>query len=355
MATVVAPASRRAPPSALLAFLLVAVLSVLALSGSKIQGVSFVLTLIVPYAAFVLFLAGITTRVLRWARAPVPFRITTTCGQQRSLSWIKPQPLDNPSSTLGVIGRMALEILTFRSLFRNTRSRMGPNRRLLHFEELGLWIGALVFHGSLLFVLLRHFRFFLDPVPVFVQVIQQVDGFLELGLPVLFLSTAGLSAGLAYLTYRRFANRQVRTLSLASDYFPLFLLLGIATSGILMRHVIKTDVVAIKAFAMGLVTFQPRPIATDPLFLLHLTLVNVLAVYLPHSKLTHMVGIFLSPTRNLANSSRTRRHINPWNRTVKSHTYAEWEEEFRDKLTAAEIPLDEARSRDRARAPSAQE
>ena len=46
----------------------------------------------------------------------------------------------------------------------------------------------------------------------------------------------------------------------------------------------------------------------------------------------HMGGVFLSPTRNLANNSRSRRHVNPWNYPVKTHTYAEWEEEFRDKI-----------------------
>ena len=54
----------------------------------------------------------------------------------------------------------------------------------------------------------------------------------------------------------------------------------------------------------------------------------------------HMGGVFLSPTRNLANNSRSRRHINPWNAPVKTHTYAEWEEEFRDKMLAAGIPVE---------------
>ena len=341
MATV-ATASRHAPPSASLAFMLVAALCLLAFAGAKVSGLGFVFTVALPYAAVAVFLIGIIARVLRWGSAPVPFRITTTCGQQRSLPWIQAQPLDNPSSTLAVLGRMALEVLTFRSLFRNTQSRMGPNRRILHFEELGLWMGALVFHGSLLAVVTRHLRLFLDPVPAFVQTFQNVDGFFELGLPVVFLSTAGLCAGLLYLTYRRFADAQVRALSLAADYFPLFLLLGIATSGVLLRHFLKTDVVAIKAFVMGLVTFQPQPLdAPSPLFLIHLTLVSTLLIYLPESKLSHMVGVFLSPTRNLANNSRMRRHVNPWNRKVKTHTYAEWEEEFREKLVDAEIPLDE--------------
>ena len=72
----------------------------------------------------------------------------------------------------------------------------------------------------------------------------------------------------------------------------------------------------------------------------HLLLVSVLAAYFPFSKLMHMGGVFLSPTRNLANNNRAVRHINPWNYPVKIHTYAEWEEEFRDKIEAAGLPLE---------------
>ena len=54
----------------------------------------------------------------------------------------------------------------------------------------------------------------------------------------------------------------------------------------------------------------------------------------------HMGGVFLSPTRNMPNDNRRRRHVNPINPEVEVHTYAQWQEEFKDKLEAAEIPLD---------------
>ena len=65
-----------------------------------------------------------------------------------------------------------------------------------------------------------------------------------------------------------------------------------------------------------------------------------LIAYLPFSKLVHMGGVFLSPTRNLANNNRMKRHVNPWNAPVAVHTYQEWEDEFRDKLTACGLPLE---------------
>jgi hypothetical protein len=97
----------------------------------------------------------------------------------------------------------------------------------------------------------------------------------------------------------------------------------------------------VKQFALSLATFRPDALQSlSSLFLCHLLLVCALAAYLPFSKLMHMGGVFLSPTRNLANNSRSRRHINPWNAPVKTHNYAEWEEEFHDKMQAAGIPLE---------------
>ncbi len=76
------------------------------------------------------------------------------------------------------------------------------------------------------------------------------------------------------------------------------------------------------------------------MFYVHLFLVCALLIYFPFSKLVHMAGIFLSPTRNLANTSRMRRHVNPWSYPVEVHAYEEWEDEFRDAMRDAGVPLD---------------
>jgi hypothetical protein len=44
----------------------------------------------------------------------------------------------------------------------------------------------------------------------------------------------------------RLRDPQLRYISLFTDYFALFLLLGIAISGVWMRYLVKADVVAIK-------------------------------------------------------------------------------------------------------------
>jgi len=298
------------------------------------------LAVFVPYAAFAVFLVGICYRVVRWAWTPVPFRIPTTCGQQKSLPWIKPAPLDNPSSGWGAFRRMALEIVLFRSLFRNNRARM-HDRRLVLGEDRYLWLGALAFHWSLLVILLRHLRLFLQPVPDALSAVERLDGFFAVATPSLYVSDVVIVAALVYLLARRLRNPVVRYISLPIDYLALFLLLGVATSGLLMRFVVRVDVVAIKQFALGLAVFHPiAPIALPSIFLIHLSLVSFLAAYFPFSKLMHMGGAFLSPTHNLANDNRSRRHVNPWNYPVKTHSYAEWEHEFRDKLKAAKLPIE---------------
>ena len=326
--------------NALYSLLAVLALVAVAFAGGQSEPGRMALAGAVPYAAFAALLIGFAWRVARWAWAPVPFHIPTTCGQQKSLDWIRPARIDNPSTRLGVAARMAAEVFLFRSLFRNHRARVSGGRLILG-DSAALWIAALAFHWSLAVILIRHLRLFLSPVPVFVNTLGDLDGFFQFGTPAMYLSDVAFAAALLYLLLRRLRDPMLRYLSLFSDYFALFLLLGIATTGILMRYFARVDVYGVKRFAISLVTLHPAS-ARDlsPLFFCHLLLVSTLAAYLPFSKLAHMGGVLLSPTRNLANNSRSRRHVNPWNYPVKTHTYAEWEEEFHDKLVAAGIPLD---------------
>jgi nitrate reductase gamma subunit len=171
--------------------------------------------------------------------------------------------------------------------------------------------------------------------------LQRVDGFFQIGAPGWYLTDVAILIALGYLFLRRLYEPLVHYVSLFTDYFALLLLFGIALTGVMLRYVVKTDVAAAKQLALGLATFHPNvPAGLGSLFFAHLLLASVLAAYFPFSKLMHMGGVFLSPTRNLANTNRMRRHINEWNAPVKTHTYAEWEEEFREKLLKAGIPLD---------------
>ena len=115
----------------------------------------------------------------------------------------------------------------------------------------------MAFHWALLVILIRHLRFFTNPVPVFVTFLEEADGFLEVGVPVFFVTSVIFLAALAFLLVRRLVIPQVRYISLLDDYFPLFLLLGIGLSGFWLRHLDKTDMVGVKELAVGLVSFQP--------------------------------------------------------------------------------------------------
>jgi nitrate reductase gamma subunit len=319
----------------------VLVLCFLGYLGGFAAGLRNLFGIIVPYAAIVTFLAGVSFRVIRWARPAVPFRIPTTCGQQKSLPWIKTSWLESPYNTPGVMARMALEVLLFRSLFRNTTAELHAGPKLVFGEDKFLWLGALAFHWSFLLIFLRHLRFFLEPIPSFVLALQNLDGFFQIGAPPLYMSDIFVLAALTYLLARRLKNSQVRYISIFTDYFALFLLLALAVSGVFLRYFTKVNILEIKQLAMGLVTLSPTiPAGVEPLFFMHLFLLSVLLAYFPFSKLMHMGGVFLSPTRNLANDNRMKRHVNPWNYPVKVHTYEEWEDEFREKIKASGLPLE---------------
>jgi nitrate reductase gamma subunit len=309
--------------------------------GVAVAGLQIIFGVVIPYLAVLAFLVGVSRKVMDWARSPVPFRITTTAGQQKSLPWIAHQKLDNPFTPGQVVLRMLLEVLLFRSLFRNTRAKLDPHGRLSYSLELFLWVGALAFHYSFLTVLIRHLRFFSEPVLLPVQWLEKLDGFIQIGLPNIMLSGLVLLAAVFYLFLRRLFVANVKFISLAADYFPLFLIFAVAFTGVLMRYFVKVDVVRAKQIAMGLVTLHPTvPEGVGAIFYIHLFLVCVLLAYFPFSKLMHMAGIFLSPTRNLPGNSRAVRHINPWNYPVEVHTYEEYEEEFRGKMIEAGLPVE---------------
>lgn len=327
--------------TAFVSFVAVVLLALAAYAGASVPGLRTLFGIWIPYAAFVIFVVGMIARILKWAGAPVPFRIPTTTGQQKSLPWIKDSKIESPSTGLGVIARMALEVLFFRSLFRNIKTQLHDGGRLAYGEAKWLWLAGLAFHYSFAVILFRHLRFFIEKVPVPVQTVDALDSFLQVGAPLLYMTDIVLLGAVTYLFVRRVGIPQVRYISLMADYFPLFLIFGIGVTGVLMRYFMKTDIVGVKVMAMGLISFSPAvPETIGPIFFAHLFLLSILFVYFPFSKLVHMGGVFLSPTRNLANNSRMKRHINPWNYPVHVHTYEEYENDFRDKMKDAGLPVE---------------
>ncbi|ABM62721.1 respiratory nitrate reductase subunit gamma [Halorhodospira halophila] len=229
------------------------------------------------YTATVVLVLGLAARVYLYARTPAPLRIPTTPA---------------PTSRGGAALRVTSEVVAFRSLFRG--------------EKL-LWLLSWAFHVALLLVILRHLRYFLDPAPQWLVWIQ------PLGLYAAYV----LAAALVGLWLRRLWIDRVRHISTPSDHAALALLLAIGLTGLGLQHFQPTDIVAVKAFFIGLMQFNWQPLPSEPLLLLHLTLVALLMMVFPFSKLLHAAGVFFSPTRNQPDNPRERRHIAPWARALE--------------------------------------
>ena len=224
------------------------------------------------YAATALLVAGLAAKIAGYARTPAPLRIPTTPA---------------PRTRAGVAGRMAREVLLFESLFRANK---------------WTWLCGWLFHVALALVLVRHLRYFTEPVWTPVALAQ----------PFGVYAGFALLAGLAGLWARRFLVERVRYISTYSDHLMLALLAMIGLSGLMMKYGSHTDVVAVKAFMLGLMRFDLQPLPADGPLLVHLLLVAALMAIFPASKLLHAPGVFFSPTRNQADDSRERRHVAPW-------------------------------------------
>jgi nitrate reductase gamma subunit len=182
---------------------------------------------------------------------------------------------------------MTREVVLFESLFKSNK---------------WIWIFGWMIHVGLALVLLRHVRYFQEPVWFVVEFVQPFGKY----------ASFAMLAGLAGLWARRFLVDRVRYISTPSDHLMLALLIAIGLSGMMMTFVSHTDIVALKAFMLGLMTFDFQPMPGDVVLMAHLALVASLMIIFPISKLLHAPGIFFSPTRNQVDNPRETRHIAPW-------------------------------------------
>lgn len=224
------------------------------------------------YLAAAVLVAGLAVRIRQYAGTPAPLKIPTTPA---------------PTTKGGVALRLVREVVLFESLFKAT---------------LWTWLFGWVFHAALALVLARHLRYFTEPVWSWVAFVQ----------PFGVYAGFAMVAGLAGLWARRFLVDRVRYISTPSDHLMLALLVAIALSGLAMKYVAHTDVVAVKAFFLGLMAFEVRSLPADPLLAVHLGLVAALMLVFPFSKLLHAPGLFFSPGRNQADDPRERRHLAEW-------------------------------------------
>ena len=330
--------------SIVISLFVIAVLVLLPIVGVEVYNWQSTFAIYIPYVAVGIFLLGMLYRMFKWASSKVPFRIPTTCGQQKSLPWMKADELENPSNNFAVIGRMFLEIFFFRSLWRNQRFELEEDRKRLRFDgNRYLWLAGLAFHWSLLIIIIRHTRLLSWPIIPGVGFINWFDTILQPFFSMFYITDILIVAALTFLFLRRVVSPQLRYISLLSDYFAILLIGSIAVSGILMRWFFNVDLVNVKELAMSVLRFVPDNSVLAGIglaFYVHITLICALLIYFPFSKMVHLGGVFLSPTRNLANTNRVQRHVNPWDFPVEVHTYQEYEDEFRAHMKESGLPLE---------------
>ncbi|MCA1925112.1 MAG: respiratory nitrate reductase subunit gamma [Thiobacillus sp.] len=224
------------------------------------------------YLATLLLVVGLVYKIFDYSRTPAPLKIPTTPA---------------PTTQTGVVYRMAKEVVLFESLFKSNK---------------WIWVFGWLFHFGMLLVLIRHLRYFINPIPEWLLFIQPFGKYASIMMVV----------GLLGLLARRFVVDRVRYISTPSDYLMLVLLIGIGVTGMLTTFVVHTDIVALKQFFMGLMFFDLQPVPEDPIILAHLAMVALLMVIFPISKLLHAPGIFFSPTRNQVDDPREHRHVAAW-------------------------------------------
>ena len=220
------------------------------------------------YVVTVLFVGGLLLRIVEYAKTPVPLKVPAT-----------PAPI----TRAGAAFRVLREAVIFESLFKSNK---------------WIWLFGIAFHGALVLVLFRHVRYFIHHVP----------------LPVALAQPFGIYAGFAMvgallaLWFRRVWIARVRYISDAFDHLILLLLILIGGAGLAMKFVLRTDIIAVKAFFLGLMSFDIQPLPGDPVLLVHLALVAVLMAVFPFSKMLHAPGLFFSPSRNQADNPREVRY-----------------------------------------------
>jgi nitrate reductase gamma subunit len=198
-----------------------------------------VLMLLLAYMMYIAFLVRIFTHVRIWLNAAAESATYTPA----------------PRGSFNVCALTVLEVLFFRKLFANDKL---------------LWSGSWLFHLSLFFVLLRHLRYFLEPVPNCFVIIQPYGifaGYVLLIALVLILSVRLLSGEKRYVS--------------CSNYFILSVLLLLSISGLLMRNFFRPDLLQAKAFILGILTFSPEAVPSGILFYFHFLMALLLLLYVP--------------------------------------------------------------------------
>jgi nitrate reductase gamma subunit len=218
---------------------------------------------ILPYITILTFFSGMLYRVYIWVKIPSPI-IT-----------LFPRPQN--STTFAVIK----ECLLFPGLYRADKT---------------FWGGAWIFHITLAFIVLGHFRVFTD-FP-WLWTLLGMDNVMVDKMSATTGGIAGIIIFIAviFLIMRRIGLKRVWEISNLADFAILFLVLGIITTGNMMRFFQHFDLKETRAYFHGLAVFSLAPLPVNGLFITHFLFAQLLFIFAPFSKLLHLGGIFFSQT-----------------------------------------------------------
>ena len=127
-------------------------------------------------AATACLVVGLVYRLVRYARTPAPLVIPTTPA---------------PTTRRGVVARVAREVVFFQSLFKGSK---------------WTWLFGWLFHFGMLIALIRHLRYFTEPVWWWVAMLQWAGIYAGIVMAV----------GLAGLWARRLLVDRIRYISAVS-------------------------------------------------------------------------------------------------------------------------------------------
>lgn len=236
------------------------------------------------YAAVAVFLGGMGWRIFHWLRVPAPLKIPLTPA---------------PATSVGVAGRLAGEMILFRSLFKADRA---------------FWIPAWLFHVSLALLFAGHFAGLVVPRMAETALGLNESRFERLAQVAGSIAGVLAVAAVLWLLLRRLVAERPRAISNFADYSALVLLLLILGTGNHMRFMGGVDIVQAREFVSGWLAFHPVSAPASPVFAAHIVLVSALLACVPFTKLVHLGGAALfSPTLNQRNDARLRRYPGAWN------------------------------------------
>ena len=235
--------------------------------------------LLITYTVGLIFVIGVVLRIYQYATTPQPIKIMLT-----------PAPLTKSGAFARVLG----EVFFFKSLFKSNKST---------------WVFGYLFHISFFLLIFMHFlRHFIysNPLPWWYNI------FVNIGIVCGIIMVLSLFL----LLMRRVIIERVKFISLFQDYLILILLMLIGLAGLSLNYVLTPSALTVvdnrlDPYMNGLLTFQFTNIPSNPVFLIHYTLVMLLVLYIPFSKVMHFVGIFFSPTRNMADNPIEERYYRP--------------------------------------------